>query len=229
MSRAVDALGLRPLGPGLHVLDRRFRFFGVEIGTRMTVLALADGLLVHSPVDLDPAALAGLGEPRWVIAPNLFHHLYVGPWIDAGLEAWAAPGLANKRDDLRFAGELAAPGDGPFGDELAVLPLRCFPLANEVVLLHRPSRTLVVSDLLFNLSPTAPWTTRVAFRCIGAYPGVRSSVAERLGMKRELARQELGTILGWDFDRIVLAHGDIVESGGRDALAAAYRWLGFRG
>jgi hypothetical protein len=31
--------------------------------------------------------------------------------------------------------------------------------------------------------------------------------------------------LSWDFDRIVLAHGDIIDSGGPDVLREAYTWL----
>ena len=97
---------------------------------------------------------------------------------------------------------------------------------NEVVLLHRPSRTLVVSDLLFNIAPTAPWVTRAAMFCALGYPGCRSTLLERVGMKRDLARKELRELLSWDFDRIVIGHGDIIESDGRAVFARAYDWLG---
>ena len=39
------------------------------------------------------------------------------------------------------------------------------------------------------------------------------------------ARQALERILAWDFDRVVIAHGDVLGSGGSDALRAAYSWL----
>jgi hypothetical protein len=32
-------------------------------------------------------------------------------------------------------------------------------------------------------------------------------------------------MLAWDFDRIVIAHGEVLESGGREALRAGYAWL----
>ncbi len=32
-------------------------------------------------------------------------------------------------------------------------------------------------------------------------------------------------ILAWDFDRIVVAHGDVLERNGRERLRAAYSWL----
>lgn len=216
---------MRQLAPGVHVVDRPLRALGVELGTRMTVLALSGGLLIHSPVDLDPERLAALGEPRWVLAPNLFHHLFVGTWIDAGCEGWAARGLPEKRPDLRFAG-VVEPGASPFGDEVALVPLSCFPISNEVAVLHRPSRTLVLTDLVINFPPTAPWLTRTAMRCAGAYPGCRASLLERALMRRDVARREIGAILELDFDRVILAHGDVIETGGRDALSSAYRWLG---
>lgn len=216
---------LRQIAPGLHVVDAPQRFGGLEVGTRMTVIDMGGDLLLHSPVPLPQAALAGLGTPRWVMAPNLLHHLYAGPWMHAGLEGWGAPGLQKKRADLRFEGELES-GPSPFGDECQLMALKCFPFANEVVLLHRPSKTLVVSDLVFNISANAPWATRAVMRMMGGYPGCCSTVLERVNMRRAVARRELGQILEWDFERIVMAHGEVVSTGGREALARAYRWLG---
>ncbi len=218
---------LRQIGPGVHIVERPQRFFGLEIGARMTVLQVSDGLLVHSPVDVDPKVLNSLGAPRWVLAPNKLHHLYAGPWIEAGLEGWAAPGLPHKRPDLSFAGVVQT-GTHPFGPDVEVLALSCFSLSNEVVLFHKPSRTLVVSDLVFNFSPTAPWLTRAAMWCSCAYPGCRASLLERVGMKRAVAREELRTVLGFGFERIVMAHGEVITSDARQIFAHAYRWLGLR-
>lgn len=215
---------LRPVAPGVHVAEGNLRIAGLALGARMTVLELSGGLLVHSPIALPPSSIAGLGEPRWVVAPNLMHHLYVGPWVEAGLEGWAAPGLGKKRPDVRFSGELIGEPH-PFGSDVRVYTLRCFGLTNEVVLLHRPSRTLVVSDLVFNIPRHAPWFTRVAMRCIGGYPGCRVTALERWGMRRGLAREDLSTIAGWDFDRVIMAHGQIIETGGKAALLDAFRWL----
>lgn len=215
---------LQTLAPGIHSVTADQGFFGLEVGTRMTVLALEDGLLLHSPVDCSPGLLAPLGTPRWLLAPNKFHHLHVGPWIDRGLEAWCAPGLVKKRPDLAFAGEVDRPGS-PFGDEVLLYPLGCFSLSNEVVLLHRPSRTLVVTDLVFNIGPQMPWLTRAAMWTAGGFPGVKTTFLERLGMDRAQAREDLGQILALDFDRLVMAHGDVVETGGKQALGAAFDWL----
>lgn len=217
---------MRKLADGVHVVDAPQRFLGVELGARMTVLETDQGLLVHSPVAADPSVLEPLGDPRWVVAPNKLHHLYVGPWIDAGLEAWAAPGLPDKRRDLSFAGVLSS-DDHPFGDSIAVFPTKAFAFTNEVAFLHRPSRTLVVADLVFHVTERAPWATRAAMTLLGGYPGCCTTVLERVGFDRPVARRELGELLDQDFDRLVMAHGEVIETGGREALRGALHWLGF--
>ncbi len=218
---------LRTLAPGVHVADAPQRFLGLELGARMTVLDTGDGLLVHSPIAAPPELVEPLGEPRWVLAPNLFHHLHVGPWANAGLEAWGAPGLPEKRGDVPFQG-IVESGTSPFGSDLEVHTLKCFSMTNEVVVLHRPSRTLVVTDLVFNISPRAPWLTRAAMRCLCGYPGCKTTLLERVGMRRDLARQDLAILAAWDFDRIVMAHGEVIETGGKQALRDAFGWLGTR-
>jgi len=216
---------MRELAPDVFIAEAPQRFLGLEVGARMTVLRLSTGLLVHSPIAVDPSTVAHLGEPRWVLAPNKLHHLHVGPWIDAGYQAWAAPGLPQKRPDLNFAGVISG-GEHPFGAQVATLGLTCFDLSNEVVVLHRPSGTLIVTDLLFHFGPDAPWATRAAMRCLGGYPGCRTTLLEKVGMKRDIARREIAAILDWDFDRVVLAHGAVVEQGGKRALRDAFAWLG---
>jgi hypothetical protein len=216
---------LRAIAPSVFVHERPQGFYGVEVGCRMTVLALKGGVLLHSPTDVDPSAFEGLGQPRWLLAPNLFHHLHAGPWLARGVEGWCAPGLPEKRPDLDFAGVVTAECS-PFGDEVLLLPLTCFAMTNEVVLLHRPSRTLVVTDLVFNFAQDAPWFTRFSMTLLGGYPGCSTTLLERVGMNRQRARQDLARLLELDFDRLILSHGQVLERGGHEALCTAFNWLG---
>ena len=78
----------------------------------MTCIRLDDGsLFVHSPVKLDAElrkAVDERGPVRAVVAPNRFHHLFVGEWAAAYPDAsvYGAPGLEEKRPDLRFDGSV---------------------------------------------------------------------------------------------------------------------------
>lgn len=211
--------------PGVHTYVAPQRFFGLEVGARMTVLETDRGLLVHSPIAVPPALVAPLGDLRWVLSPNKLHHLHAGGWLAAGIEGWAAPGLPEKRPDLRYAGVLDS-DYSPFGPDIGVLPLTCFPFANEVVLLHRPSRTLVVTDLVFHFTSAAPWRTRLGMALLRGYPGCCSTLIERVGFHRPTARREIAALLALDFDRLVMSHGEVIETGGREALRSAFGWLG---
>jgi hypothetical protein len=97
---------------------------------------------------------------------------------------------------------------------------------NEVAFCHRASRTLLICDLAFNIGADAPFATRLAFRAVGGYGRFGPSLLERLIVRdRAAARASLERILAWDFDRVVLAHGHILEHGGRAQMRDAYAWL----
>lgn len=192
----------------------------------MTVLRFGDELLLISPVARSPElglALGELGEVRWVLAPNLFHHLHAGDWLGANTSLLAAPGLAEKRPDLDIHSSLDGDVELPAG--LKKHFLQCFPLASETVFLHEPTRTLVVTDILFNYGPDAPALTKMAMTLALGYPGVKSTTLERFFMKRDLARTELENVLSWDFSRILLAHGNVVAEDGPRLMRQAYSWL----
>lgn len=225
LRRNGGVVALRQITDGVFTHERPQRFFGMQVGARMTALQLADGLLLHSPTDASVEEVAAVGEARWVLAPNLLHHLYVGPWVERGLEGFCAPGLQAKRPDVAFTAEVTEQSS-PCGSDALFLPLSCFSITNEVVVLHRPSRTLVVTDLVFNLPPSTPWPTKAAMCCAGGYPGCKTTVLERIGMNRPQARTDLRALLDLDWDRLIPSHGTIIETGGKDALRQAFHWLG---
>lgn len=223
---------MRRLDEDLWVVERPLRFGAVELGTRMTVVRLRDGsLFLHSPVALDDALRADLlraGTPRHVVAPNRFHHLFVGEYRRAFPEValYAAPGLPEKRADLRFDSVLTSQAPPPWAGQLDQEHFGGLPMLGEVVFRHRASRTLLTCDLAFNLGPEAPLFTRLAFRMVGGYGRFGPTALERLLVRdRAAARASIERILAWDFDRVVVTHGTVLESGGREAMRKAYRWL----
>ena len=162
------------------------------------------------------------------MAPNRFHHLFAQQWQSAYPSArlHVAPGLDRRRPDLAIAGVL---GERPLPEWSAVLDqvlVDGFSLANEVVFFHEPSRSLIASDLVFNIGPELPPLTRFAFRLMGAYGRPASTLMERLLIRDRAAfRRSLERILTWPIEQLVVAHGSIVREGGHAALAAAYAWL----
>lgn len=220
------------LSENLWIVERRQRFYGLEVGTRMTVIRLADGsLLLHSPVRLRPelrSELDAVGRVRFAVAPNRVHHLYAGEVAEAYPEArlWVAPGLPRKRPDLVFVDVLGDDAPDEWKDEVEQVFFRGRPYENEVVFFHRASRTLIMCDLAFNFGPRAAAPTRLLMRLLRSYGRFGPSTLDPWLIKdRAAARQSLERVLAWDFDRVIVAHGDVLPSGGREALREGYAWL----
>ena len=222
---------LRPWSEDVWIAEAPLRFYGVPFGTRMTVLRMPDGgLVLHSPIDPTPALRAEverLGPVRHLVAPNKLHHLFVGAakatWPEARL--WAPPGLAARRADLAFDAALEDAEPADFGNMLEPLVVRGSRVMQEVVFLHPASRTLLVADLCEHFGPWSPWLTRCVARVARMYgrpcmpPDWRASFRDR-----GAARQSFERLLGWGFDRAILAHGRLLEAGARQALADSFRW-----
>jgi hypothetical protein len=99
------------------------------------------------------------------------------------------------------------------------------PLSNEVVFFHAPSATLVASDLAFRIGPERPALTRLAFRLAGAYGRLAPTRLERLLVRDRAAfRRSLERILEWPISRVIVAHGEVLESDGHGALTRAFAW-----
>ena len=225
-------MSLREIGTDIWVQWRRQAFYGLEVGTRMTVIRLADGsLLLHSPVLLDEklrGELDASGRVRYTVAPNRVHHLHAGDVARAYPEArlWIAPGLERKRPDLQFVAILGDEAPEEWRGQVDQTFFRGRPYENEVVFFHRASRTLILCDLAFNFGPRAALPTRLLMKLLRSYGRFGPSTLDPLLIRdRPAARASLERILAWDFDRVVVAHGDVLESGGREALRKGYAWL----
>lgn len=222
---------LEPIVRDMWTTTRPLRFFGVETGARMTVVRLADGrLFVHSPIALDAEvrrAVDALGPVKAVVAPSLFHHLYVGEWMRAYPDALvcACPGLERKRPDLAWSRVLGDEPEPEWRGELDQVFFAARSLENEVVFFHRASGTLLCADAIFNLGTHPSRYTRIVARLLGARKPGATWVERILIRDRAAARAQVDRMLAWNADRIVLAHGAVVPSGGREVLRRAYAWL----
>ena len=66
----------------------------------------------------------------------------------------------------------------------------------------------------------------MAFRLGGTYEQLAPSLLERLLVRdRKAFRHSLERILEWPFERVVIAHGEVCEKGGREQLVRGYSWL----
>lgn len=224
-------MNLQPVAPEIWSASRPLRFLGVEVGTRMTVVKLdGGGLFVHSPIALTPELreeVDALGTVAAIVAPNLYHHLFAGEWAKAYPKASLSccPGLPKKRPDIAWSREL---GDEPESEWKATFDQVCFralAIQNEIVFFHRKTKTMISSDVVFDLASHPSAMTRAASWVFGnRTPG--PTILERLLIRdRAAAHEQIGRMVAWGADRIVIAHGSSVEANGSAVLEKGYAWL----
>lgn len=228
----MESAVLRSLAPNLWVAERPLKLVVGDVGTRMTVVRLAGGgLFLHSPVRLDAetrGALEGIGPVRAVVAPSKVHHFFVGDYVTAYPEAriCGAPGLAAKRKDLRFDAVLSDAAPGDWHGEIEQHLFGGATALNEVVFFHAATRTLLLTDLAFNVAADKAAGARLFYWVVGAAGRFGPHRLVRFTIRdRRAARASVDRILRWDFDRVIVTHGDVLESGGHDRFAAAFAFL----
>lgn len=223
----------KPFADGVWLVDS---VLGPGLPVRMTVLRLANGdLVLHSPTRYSPAlhrALERLGPIRHLVAPSSVHWVFMKAWQDASPEAasWAAPGLGARgqvrRSGLRIDGELGdAPPDVWRGEvELAVV--RGLGGFAEVAMLHRASRTALLTDLVQNIEARKlPWVLRPVGRVLGNLAPDGRAPAHLRAIVSSRSRAAARRIVAWAPERVVVAHGRPIEHDAAAALARSLAWL----
>ena len=201
---------LRKLDENLWVIDHEFAMpGGIQIGTRTTVIRLSDGsLFVHAlgPADDgDHVEISKLGHVAHAVSPNLFHNEFVEDW-------------ASRYEGAKFY--------APETFEEKVPSLEGAPVLGEIVFFHPSSRTLLLTDLCFNMVHSDSFITRLVMRIMGGYGHFGPSRLAKSFMKDKSAiRRGIDKILEWDFDRVTVTHGVVLERGGHEKFKQSYAWL----
>ena len=213
--------------------EHPIRFGPLQLSSRMTVVRLDDGSLwFHSPIPLDDALqreLIELGTVRYVVAPNLEHHLYFTDCMRSypRAEGWVAPGLARKNSALANYATLDYSDGFPWADDLDSVFIEGLPAIKETAFFHKASGTLIVTDLLFCFGPANGFLNRTVARILGVYDRICMSRTMKWSIKDKTAfRASVERILEWDVKRVILAHDQIVEIDRKEILKKAFGTLG---
>ncbi|MEL6439729.1 MAG: DUF4336 domain-containing protein [Cyanobacteria bacterium J06621_8] len=230
---------LREIDRHLWVVEQPQKFMGLEVGTKMTVIRLSDGsILLISPVKIDSQLqqqLDELGEVKYIVAPNLFHYLYVADCqkIYPQAQTIAPPGLTDKIPTLKVD-QILTQDAIAFNSEVEYMLLEGFQIfvppkirkANEIIFYHPQSKTLIITDSAFNLDNSLPLVTQIAARILGSYQVLKPSWLEKIAVEDcSLLQQAIARVMNWDFERVIMAHGKIVTENAKEKLTAGYRWL----
>lgn len=208
----------RELAPGLWEIRGEW---SNKFGRRMTVIRLHDGrLVIHNAFRLhEPEMnwLRRMGEPAFLLAPNAFH------CSDAAWMAEQFPRIklfapsAKLKEFARFHAEDNR--NFPSLPEFVALPMEGTRI-DETAFLHRPSRTLILCDLAFNMADIYTGFEKIFMRWnkIGGRFGPSRLTKLLFAKDKTTLVASYERLLAEDFDRVIVNHGDVLDKGGKAAL-----------
>lgn len=250
---------IRQVTPEITTFSVPFSRFGlIKFGGRATLVKLATGnMLVVSPValtaDVQQTIESQRGKIKYIAAPDMEHHIHLTAWKKAfpHAEIIAPEGLREKRQrnpdqkdtelthiltkgnkhNIHISEEFDKEFDIEYVDGHA---------NKEIAFLHKPSKTLIQADLIFNLpgneqysrsdeSPTSGIFTKLFRPLISATPPPatwnKRFVWYALTSDRQSLSQSVARMNDWDFDRVIPCHGDVIETGGKAVFQNAFEWF----
>ena len=220
---------LNEIASGVWGVETSFKLGpGLALPLRMTVLKDELGLVLVSPVLIDETLLEGLstlGEVHTLLAPNRLHYRYLtqakGRFPKA--RVLGAPGLLDKCPELPIETTLST---GNISAEISTFLVAGAEELSEVVILHQPSATLVVTDLVFNIR-RANWASRLVLKAVSRSYGKveQSRLIRGYTNDRVTAGRSVEELLALPFERVVPAHGDVIAQDAKAQLAAGLWWM----
>ena len=98
----------------------------------------------------------------------------------------------------------------------------------EVAFYHRASKTLLLTDLIENFTDQTSnvnWVLKLWWKAVfHMWDNPKPAPEYQMGWKdKAAARKSLQRILDWDFDKIIMAHGDLIETDAKERAAEAWK------
>jgi hypothetical protein len=230
---------LREIDTNLWVAEQPLKYLGLSVGTRMTIIRLLNGdLVLISPIKIDDRTqqqLDKIGTVSHIIAPNLYHYLFAEECktLYPNATFWAVPGLDIKQPKLT-SDRIINNDRGSLENEIEYLPfdgfrtlsLKGFDPLNEWVFFHPATRTLILTDTAYHFDDSFPPLTQFTTKVIGGYKKLSPSLLEKIATRdRDAVKESVIKVLSWDFERVIMAHGSIVEQNGKQKFKESYEWF----
>lgn len=214
----------------IWIMDYPVELLGVAFNARMSVIRLANNkLILHSPGPIDDVvaeAIAELGVVCYIVAPGLFHHMHVKQAQDRypRAETYICPGVERRDSSLRFDRVLGSHAPAVWCGMIEQELIRGGKYVWEVAMLHKPSKTLLLVDSIEYFTDQTSgtnWQFKLLWKFVlRMWNKPKPAPEYRRGWRAALP--SLSRILEWDFEKIVLSHGDNVLRDAKDLARSAW-------
>jgi hypothetical protein len=222
---------MRKISTRMWVHEDSMAMLGTRLALRMTIVKLSDdSLWMCTPTPHNAQIqnrVAAMGELKYIVASSNGHNLFLEDWQRAFPDAsvYVASGIPKKRPNLKNYTRLRDLSAPPWQEDLQMLPMDGAPFFDEHMFYHGRSKTLLVTDFYQNY-------TGVKQKGLGKI--ITKLLLEPLGFKgkclapplktkfavkdKQALRASLDRIWDLDIERVVLAHGDILEQDAKQEI-----------
>jgi hypothetical protein len=221
----------------IYIKEYPITYAGCHFFSRMTIIKLSNGQLwIHSPCQITPqlkAEIEALGQVGVIVAPGNYHHLHITSCQDAfpSAQTFICPGVEKKQPKLKFDAILheSKPEDSYAADFEQVL-IQGNRVINEVAFLHKESKTLILTDsieLIGDSTPGTNWVLRCWWKYLLRMWNVPKPAPEyQMGWNdKVLAKKSMEQILQWDFQKVVIAHGENILEDAKNVVHSAWKGI----
>jgi len=238
---------IREVAPGVWIFSKPFtRFHILPLGGRSTVVKLStktEGksdlwVLASTPlINETREKVDELGVPKYLVSPDADHHFFLAEWKTAYPEAKliGSAGVASKKRDLEFHGVYGRDPEGTLYGYEDEIEARYFSgyTKEDIAFLHKPSRSLIEADLVFNQPCTEQYSIvggSGKVPILGAILTPYSSQSKKFLWKSvkpdgfDAMKNDAVAVAEWDFERIIPCHGDVIETDAKSAWNEALKW-----
>ena len=219
----------------IWILEYPVRFAGMDIFGRTTIIRLENGdLIVHDPCKIDDSAkgeIDEIGKVKYIIAPGSYHYLFVADFQEKypNAETFICPGLERKRPDIKFDWILGNKPDHRWEGAIEQVLVQGTKIIWEVAFYHKPSRTLILVDLLENIGDDYKHEAGLLLQfwwkaVLRMWNNPKPAPEYQMGWgNKEIVKIALEKILSWDAKRVIISHGENIEEQLNETLAKAWK------
>ncbi len=196
----------------------------MDLPVRTTIVDIESARILISPGSVvSDADYRSLGEVTDIVIPNLFHTGGLGRALlfFPKAKVWLCPGADKAKNRVQNFTELNVK-NWPYQDKLSLHFLEGAPKINEVVFVHRDSRSLIVTDLFFNLLQVRGLGSWIILHLFGTYRKFAMSKFFYSYVKdKQKFVDSLKRVMAEDFAHIIVSHGDNIESDAKGVMRQA--------
>lgn len=200
----------------------------MQLPVTSTALRTSRGVILIAPgkkIAEQAGLLNQFGRVTDIVAPDLLHHLSIhkAQQIFPQATLWGVDGFRLKRPDVEWNKTLDL-RSWTFSDEITLIPINGIPRLNELAFFHQKTKTLVVTDLFFNLLGAKGIGAWIILGLFGTYRkfGI-SSFYLRAVQEMDAFKKSLRDIAALDFETIVMSHGEPVTENARSLFNSALK------